>query len=108
MSCTFQRLGNAGDTFRMRVTGTSNVIACVGRLRITDSGGGITRSFTLAELEAGIAWELAPDTTYTLRILIQPVDPDEASRVTFETVGKKEICSRVDAGQIAVWTIDVL
>lgn len=108
MSCTFHLVRDAGDSFRLRIVGMSNVIACVGRLRITGPSMGHTRNFTLAELEAGVGWELEGDTTYTLRVLTQPVDPMEASRVTFETAGKQVPCTRIDAGEIAIWKIDVL
>lgn len=108
MPCSRHLIGNPGQIFRFRITATDNVLACIGRLRVTGPNMGQSRDFTLAELQAGIEWELEPEMSYTLRIITQPEDSAETSKITANAGFGDETCSRDGAGQIAVWTIDVL
>jgi hypothetical protein len=110
MPCARHLIGNPGDAFRFRITDVQNVLACVGRLRTTGPDTGQSRDFMLAELQAGIGWELEAEMSYTLRIIVQPDDPAETIQITAQNSFSPtaDTCSRDDAGQIAVWTIDVL
>jgi len=60
------------------------------------------------ELQAGINRTLEPDMSYTLRIMVQPHDPQQPIQIRVQTSTDEDICRRDDAGQIAQWTIDVL
>lgn len=108
MPCARLMIGSPGELFRFRITDTENVLACVGRLRMTGPDTGHSRDFTLAELEAGIQWELQAEMSYSLRILVQPHDPAETIQITAQHSRGEDTCSRDGAGQIAVWTIDVI
>ena len=108
MPCSRHLIGNPGQIFRFRITNVQNVLACVGRLRITGPATGHTQTFTLGELQNGIEWQLQDDMSYNLRIITQPDDPAESSRITAQTSAGEATCSRDGAGQIAEWTIDVL
>ena len=108
MPCARHLIGSPGETFRFRITAVANVLACVGRLRITGPTTGHSKDFTLAQLQAGIGWELDAEMSYTLRIIVQPGDPGEASQITAQTSAGESTCSRDGAGQIGEWTVDVL
>jgi hypothetical protein len=108
MPCSRPLIGSPGETFRFRITDVQNVLACVGRLRITGPNMGHSRDFTFAELQAGIAWELEAGMTYSLRIIVQPDDNAETTQITAQTSAGVDTCSRDGAGQIGEWTVDVL
>jgi hypothetical protein len=108
MPCARHRIGSPGENFRFRITGTQNVLACIGRLRITGPETGQSQDFTFKQLQDGIGWPLAPEMSYTLRIIVQPDDPSETIQIRTQTSGGEDVCSRDGAGQIAMWTIDVI
>ena len=108
MPCSRHLIGKPGQTFQFRITDAQNVFAGVGRLRITGPTTGHSQDFPFAELQAGFDLQLEAAMSYTLRIIVQPQDPAETLEITAQTSAGVDTCSRNDAGEIAVWTIDVL
>jgi hypothetical protein len=105
MPCSRHQIGSPGETFRFRIMDAKNVRDGIGRLRETGPGIGDSRDFSFGELQDGVAWLLEERMSYSLRIVVTPIDAAEIIQITAQA---GDTCSRDGAGQIAEWLIDVL
>ena len=100
----------AGDRFGLRVVGTQNAMAVT--VVVLVASGGVSHElgrFGQHDLEAGVSWDLAPASTYTILMQVQSQVPGQDADVQVEIPignGVSE-CSRMSGGIIGSWTVVV-